>query len=101
MVRWPILRTLLYKEVLRYRYNWGLLVMVAALLVMSGLISISARMNRLPGQQDAAIRNCHFLCLDYRAHPRAERGRAWLEHLFQNPPADVRLSHALYQNGWT
>ena len=42
MVRWSILRTLLYKEALRYRYNWGLLVMIAALLAMSALISISA-----------------------------------------------------------
>ena len=61
MLRWPMIRTLLYKEVLRYRYNWGLLVMVFALLVLSGLLALSARLHRLPGQAGDGIRTCYVL----------------------------------------
>lgn len=58
MLRWRIVRTLLYKEALRYRYNWGLLVMVVALLALAGLISVSARMGKLPGQDSQEVPSC-------------------------------------------
>jgi hypothetical protein len=60
MPRWYILRVLAKKEVLRYRYNWGLLVLVFALLALSFLLSVSSRMSILPGQADS-IRNCAIL----------------------------------------
>src|SRR5262249_5422278 len=43
MVRPHIVRALLYKEYLRYRYNWGLLAVVAALLALSALVSVASR----------------------------------------------------------
>lgn len=81
MLRWYIIRTLLYKEVLRYRYNWGLLVMVAALLALAGLISISARKEKLPGQEELAINKC-----DIYFRPNS-RDAAWAEYLHEHPPS--------------
>ena len=43
MVRPHIVRALLYKEYLRYRYNWGLLAVVAALLALSALVAVASR----------------------------------------------------------
>src|SRR5436309_3372444 len=100
MVRWRILRTLLYKEALRYRYNWGLLVMIAALLAMSALISISARMKRLPGQQDTAVRNCMVVVPYTAVAENRERAEAWTKYLEQHPPANVRLRYNFYPQGW-
>ena len=83
MPRWPILRTLLYKEVLRYRYNWGVLVLAGALLALSALISISARLKKLPGQEEIVIQECHVL---YEEGTPAE---AWAQHLAAHPPEPV------------
>jgi hypothetical protein len=44
MVRWRILRTLLWKEALRFRYNLGLLVVIGSLLALSALVSLSSQM---------------------------------------------------------
>lgn len=79
MLRWSIIRTLLYKEVLRYRYNWGLLVVVFALLALSALISIGARYKRLPGQTSDEYLNCVIMY-----HPGSTEG--WIKHLKDHPP---------------
>lgn len=78
MPRWPIIRTLLYKEVLRYRYNWGLLVVVFALLALSALISIGSRYKKLPGQASDDYLNCFVMY-----HPGAAE---WAEYLQNHPP---------------
>jgi ABC-type Na+ efflux pump permease subunit len=61
MLRTHIILTLLYKEALRYRYNWGLLVMVVALLALALLVSIGARMGKLPGQEEQAVARCYIV----------------------------------------
>ncbi len=93
MLRGPIIRTLLYKEVLRYRYNWGLLVMIVALLALAALVSISARLEVLPGQGGLAVKECYILYSI--STPLAI---PWAGHLQQNPPPapykvrfDIRL----------
>ena len=60
-MRWPILKTLLWKEALRFRCNRGLMVMVGAVLALAGLVSISARLGQLPGQQTRRITVCLLL----------------------------------------
>src|SRR5262245_20576656 len=82
-VRGHILKTLLYKEVLRFRYNWGLLVMVFALLGLSALVAASARMQMLPGQSGAAIDRCVVV------YP--SNARAWADHLKSHPPTQAEL----------
>jgi hypothetical protein len=87
-MRWFIIRTLLYKEYLRYRYNWGLLVVVAALLALSGLVAVGDRMHRLPGQAAAALRVCMIF------HDGGPRAQEWVRHLQEHPPTfehDVRF----------
>lgn len=80
-MRWPILRTLLWKEVLRFRYNWGLLVMVGAVLAMSALVSLGERMGEIPGQSSRIIK---VAILDYdKNNPHA---RNWAEALRRQPP---------------
>jgi hypothetical protein len=87
MFRWYIIRTLLYKEMLRYRYNWGLLVVVVALLALSGLVALSSRFSRLlPGQGGSEIQRCRIVYAGDR--PRAKE---WAEHLRTHPPASVTL----------
>jgi hypothetical protein len=85
MFRWYIIRTLLYKEVLRYRYNWGLLMMVAALMVMSALVAIGSRFKMLPGQGGADITTCR---IHYRTGNQCQK---WIDHLRNHPPAEGRL----------
>jgi len=78
-----IIRTLLYKEYLRYRYNWGVLVVAGALLALSALISIGARMNRLPGQaEEVAITECFLL------FQKGTPAEALVQQLVANPPAE-------------
>jgi ABC-2 family transporter protein len=78
MIRARIVRTLLYKEALRYRYNWGLLVMVVALLALAALVSISARLGKLPGQGGQAISAC-FVAFN----ADDSRARDWAAYLSQ------------------
>src|SRR6516225_8519516 len=89
MLRWPIIRTLLYKEMLRYRYNWGLLVMMVALLALAALVTISEKMGRLPGQQGSASRWC-WLIYDSSANAKSSE---LVYHLVNNtkPPGLVRI----------
>jgi hypothetical protein len=77
--RWAIIKILLHKEALRYRYNWGLLVMVFGLLILSALVSASAKMNTLPGQSGPAVSRCYIL------HPPNSH---WAEHLRLHPPPE-------------
>lgn len=81
MVRWFILRTLLYKEFLRYRYNWGLLVVVAALLALSALVSLNARFGKIPGLSSSEIESCR---IRYRT---GTRGEEWINYLKDHRPA--------------
>jgi ABC-type Na+ efflux pump permease subunit len=82
-MRWSILKTLLWKEVLRFRYNRGLLVMVGAVLALAVLISISARLGQLPGQETRRVTTCLLL---YDAdHPQA---LAWMDALRRGPRPD-------------
>jgi hypothetical protein len=57
-MRWRIVSTLLWKEALRFRYNWGLLVMVGAVLALSALVSLGGKMGELPGQTSRNIKAC-------------------------------------------
>ena len=90
-----ILRTLLYKEMLRYRYNWGMLVMVLALLALAGLVSVAGRVQTLPGQAGPPVERC--LVFSAIASPEAT---AWIAHLRRHPPPpphrvdfDTRVRH--------
>lgn len=88
MFRWFVIRTLLYKEVLRYRYNWGLLVMIVALLSLSALVGLSARLNKLPGQAGASVSTCYVLV------PPGATNAAWAAHLRGHPPdGDLRIEY--------
>lgn len=80
MIRWPIIRTLLYKEVLRYRYNWGLLVMVGALLALAGLVSVSSRFKNLPGLAETPVTQCYLF------HDGGTPSREWINYLTSHPP---------------
>lgn len=93
-LRWHILRTLLYKEVLRYRYNWGLLVVVAALLSLSAMVALSSRLSQvLTGQAGSEISICKIY------HSDRPISRRWAEHLRMNPPANVTLEFLEYPVG--
>ncbi len=80
-MRWPILRTLLWKEALRFRYNWGLLVMVAGVLAISALISLGNRMGDLPGASNRVIKACiiHLTTVN-------NEERRWRQTLEEQPP---------------
>jgi hypothetical protein len=58
MPRFYIVRPLIRKELLRYRYNWGLLVVVFALLALSALVAASSHFKGLPGVNDEEIKAC-------------------------------------------
>jgi len=79
----PIVRALLYKEALRYRYNWGLFVVVGGLLMLAGLVSIGSRVRPLAaGQAAAEVDRCVVYASD--ASPD---GAAWVAHLRSHPPS--------------
>lgn len=84
-MRRHIILTLIRKEALRYRYNLGLVAMVAGILVLSLLISISARMELLPGQAGMTVDTCFIF------YPQNENGEKWVGYLKQHPPADDEL----------
>jgi|GEM_PF-4606586 len=80
MLRPRILRTLLYKEVLRYRYNWGLLVVVFALIALAALVSLGGENEMLTGQVPAGERKLRVVC---------PTDSPWGEYLRQHlPPGD-------------
>ncbi len=80
MLRLRILRTLLYKEVLRYRYNWGLLVVVFALIALAALVSLGGENEMLTGQVPASDRKLRVVC---------PNDSPWGEYLRQHlPPRD-------------
>lgn len=80
-MRWRIIRTLLWKEALRFRYNWGLLIMVGAVLALSALVSLGERMGELPGQANRAIKVC-VIRVNY-SNPTAIR---WCDALLSHEP---------------
>lgn len=80
-MRWPILRTLLWKEALRFRYNWGLLVMLAGVLAIAALISLGNRMGDIPGSSNRVIK---AVILNLASDNDAER--KWLQQLEEQPP---------------
>lgn len=83
-MRTHILKTLLWKEALRFRANWGLLVMVGGVLALATLLSISARLGQLPGQQERLIQSCLLLVERGDA-----AGDAWLGALRQAVPSQA------------
>src|SRR5437868_5171728 len=80
MVRPHILRALLYKEYLRYRYNWGLLAVVAALLALSALVSVGSRSAAGQVLGAAELKTCLLF------YQPGTRGEAWAWHLATRPP---------------
>lgn len=80
-MRWSILRTLLWKEVLRFRYNWGLLLMVGAVLAMSALVSLGERMGQIPGQSARTIK---LVLLQYSKQKK--EAVEWAAALRSQPP---------------
>src|SRR5438876_12049988 len=95
-MRTHILTTLLWKEALRFRYNWGLLVMIGGVLALSVLLSISARLGQLPGQDERLIQSC--ILLISRDSPTAHN---WLSHLlFAVPSPEERTRAGLGDFSW-
>lgn len=80
MFRWYIIRTLIVKEILRYRYNWGLLVVVFALLALSGLVALGSKFQSLPGQGAAAVNTCYVFS------QKDDVSKQWVAHLREHPP---------------
>lgn len=80
-MRWSIVRTLLWKEVLRFRYNWGLLLMVGAVLAMSALVSLGERMGQIPGQSARGIK---AVLITIPPNPQL---KAWGAALLSSPPS--------------
>jgi ABC-2 family transporter protein len=93
MPRWYIIRTLIRKETLRYRYNWGLLIVVIALLALSGLVAISSRYKSLPGVGTSEIKSCDII------YPPHAHSRKWIEHLKANPP-DFACKLTFHEQSW-
>ena len=83
-IRWRLVRTLILKECWRYQCNWGLLIVVAALLLLSLLIAVAGRMQALPGLAGRSVSDCIVL------HPS---DCPWADYLKKHPPTgDVRLT---------
>jgi hypothetical protein len=85
MMRLHILRTLLYKEYLRYSYNWGLLVVVGALLALAALVSISSRSSGVPGLTAPDVRTCF---INYRVGTKDEE---WVRQLQGKGPLPCEI----------
>lgn len=82
MVRPYIVRALLYKEYLRYRYNWGLLAVVAALLALSALVSVASRSESRQVLGSTELKTCLVF------YEPGTRGEPWARHLLaRQPPA--------------
>lgn len=89
-MRWYVLQTLIRKELLRYRYNLGPLVVVIALLVLAALISTNEVVDSLPGQGGASVRVCEIL---------HRPGCRWAQFLKDNPPPTGRVVLRRYPTG--
>src|SRR5262245_8288080 len=86
MIRPHIVRALLYKEYLRYRYNWGLLAVVAALLALSALVAVASRSGTSQVLGTTELKTCLIF---YQPGTRSE---AWARHLAaQRPPEGVTV----------
>jgi hypothetical protein len=86
MVRPHIVRALLYKEFLRYRYNWGLLAVVAALLALSALVAVASRSGTSQALGSTELKTCLIF------FQPGTRGEGWARHLAaQRPPDGVTV----------
>jgi len=82
MVRPHIVRALLYKEYLRYRYNWGLLAVVAALLALSALVAVASRSRTSQVLGSTELKTCLVF------YQPGTRGEGWARHLSATRPPD-------------
>jgi hypothetical protein len=82
MVRPYIVRALLYKEYLRYRYNWGLLAVVAALLALSALVSVASRSATGQVLGGAELKACLLF------YEPGTRGEEWARYVATQTPPD-------------
>jgi ABC-2 family transporter protein len=82
MVRPHIVRALLYKEYLRYRYNWGLLAVVAALLALSALVAVASRSGTSQVLGSTELKSCRLF------YQPGTRGEEWARHLAAQQPPD-------------
>jgi len=82
MVRPYVVRALLYKEFLRYRYNWGLLAVVAALLALSALVSVASRSATGQVLGGTELKTCLVF------YEPGTRGEDWARYLSTQPPPD-------------
>ncbi|HEX8203446.1 MAG TPA: ABC transporter permease [Isosphaeraceae bacterium] len=78
MIRPRVIRTLLYKETLRYVHNWGALVVVVALIGLAALITLGGYTRFLPGQAGPEARRCRI----WYSHA----SDAWVQALRRDPP---------------
>ena len=82
MVRPHIVRALLYKEYLRYRYNWGLLAVVAALLALSALVAVASRSGTSQVLGSSELKTCLVF------YQPGTRGEGWAQHLSATRPPE-------------
>src|SRR5262249_46557553 len=80
-LRWRILRTLLYKEMLRHLANRGGITLAALLVVASLLLSFAGKGHAQVGSLAGGIQRCF---VDYW-----EDG-PWIDHLYQHLPSTWR-----------
>jgi hypothetical protein len=80
-MRWHILRTLIWKELLRHRANRGGLMLAALLVVAALLLSLFGKRETVGGSLVGGVQRCY---VDYwEAGP-------WIEHLRKHVPPDLR-----------
>src|SRR5262245_26218700 len=94
-MRGHVIRALLYKEALRYRYNWGLLVMLSVLVILAALVSLGSRLRILP-RLSGHVRECTLI------YPQnSPEARALADHLSSHPPPSPLRLRVLSADGWT
>jgi ABC-type Na+ efflux pump permease subunit len=95
MPRGYILRALVYKEFLRLRYNWGLLVLVAVVLVLAGLSSLSARMTgSMFGGGSESVSECII------KHAPSSKWGAYLAGRLSSAPQSVTISFESFSSSF-
>src|SRR5262245_1704258 len=82
MVRPHIIRALLYKEFLRYRYNSVLLAVVAALPAVPALVAVASRSASGQMLGSPELKACILF------YEPGSRGEEWARHLAGQPPPD-------------